>query len=751
MTAPSAAARLWINAPEDNFGVDAIFTDIYSRIAALAAPIQTSPLPANASANVAAINAALAQGGDYYIQGTVPINGSLLNSGGLGLFGSRLFGFGGWGSTLHQNLGGSVLQWVGPAGLPMYVHQCDFGGGVFGVMFKGLTSAPPLCAILMDTGKYSIVTNSFSNPSENRNCTEGTFDQIWIGQTFGIDTDGTNSQLTNGIIFSGTVNGDTNKFGMVMINGVTGIGIWSQNPNASAISFDTLLVKQSTNCIDTISNMLIRNLYCTSTDFNLILRDTGALSIDSLYSELGGGLFKFLAGTLANYNNNFKQSLWIRNGSIQMLQSGNTPIIGDVTTSTEWTVTLDNFDFQTPFANPQVPILNLTNIDGKVYGLFQGNIKSTAFNLSLASNFTTGVPAKQTNFLTYKIGDNTAPIASPGFINSYGYSQNSSTLATLQLVTADVYGGESDTHVLSLTGAITAASAATLPSVTSLLGAMTNPQVGQTFRLRFINKGGSGSGIWTINGTYGGSFLNLTGGGTPTWDTSTMQFGTGALLTGYGSSGAFPSWPGSTGTIQAWVKKSAVPSSNGFVVCFDNGTATTVQLIILTSGVANWGYVSGGTQFTFSDTLNICDGAWHLLEVVLQSPGGKLFVDGNLRMTSSAHVADASQGPNFAIGARARTLISPWQGEIDEVSIWNTALHTASYTPPASAWSGTEAGLAELYHLDSNFTSSVVASGGGWTILGGANVGVGAYRDFIVTLTALGGSPTATLQAIDGL
>jgi hypothetical protein len=708
--------------------------------------IPTSPLTANAGANVAAINAALAKGGSWYIKGTVPINASLLNG---GLFGAWLFGDG-WGSTIRQSLGGTVLYWVGAAGLPMYVHQPDFGGGVSGILFKGNSASPPLCAILLDTGTYSTATNSYSNPSENRNCTEGVFDDIWIGQSIGLDSDASNSQFTNGIIFSGTINGDTHKFGMVMIYAVIGTGVISQNPNASGVSFDTLLVKNSTNCIDLISNMLIRNFYCTSTDYNIILRDTGALSIDSFYTENGGGIFKFLAGTLAGYNNNYKQSLWIRNGGFQMLPSGNLPLIGDVTTSTEWSITFEDFDFQAPFVSPQIPIINLTNPDGKVYGLFQGNIKSTTFNLSLASNFTTGAAAKQNNFFTYKVGDNTPPTQSPGFINSYGYLQNSSTLAALQLVTADIYGGESDTHVLSLTGNIIAASAATLPSVTSLLTAIPNPVVGQTFRLRVINKGGTGSGIWTINGTYGGSFLNLTGGGSPTWDTSTQKYGTAALLTGYGSSAAFPNWPGSAGTIQALVKKSSVPSANGYVVSFDNGTIVTSQIVILTSGFVNIGYMSGGVQFSYADTLNICDGSWHLLEMVLSSPGALLFIDGNLRINVSAHVADAIQGPNFAIGARARVLTSPWQGEIDEVSIWNTALHTASYTPPSSAWFGTEVGLAELYHLDSNFTSSVVASGGGWTINGGPNVGVGAYRDFIVTLTSLGASPTATLQAIDG-
>lgn len=350
--------------------------------------ITTSNQVGDAVANATAINASLALGGDWTIQGYVPIGGTIMNG---ALFGARLFGGGSWGSSIRQQLGGTCLHWVGPTGLPMYVHQPDFGGGVFGVLFKGNSAQPPLCAMMLDTGKYSIASGGFTNPTENRNCTEGTFDQIWIGQTFGLDTDAVAGQFQNGILFTGRINGDAHKFGQVMVMGVSATAIWNQNPNAAQISWDTLTIKASRNCIDTTAAMVIRNLYCTSSDYNMILRDNGSLSIDSMFTENGGGLFTFLPGTLSGYNINELQKVFIRNGVFGMLPTGNTPRIIDVTNSKLWVIRMDAFNFQTSLVNSQVPLVNLAHPDGNVYGSYDIQTFSAFYDMGSA-NFITGAP-----------------------------------------------------------------------------------------------------------------------------------------------------------------------------------------------------------------------------------------------------------------------------------------------------------------------------------------------------------------------
>lgn len=77
------------------------------------------------------------------------------------------------------------------------------------------------------------------------------------------------------------------------------------------------------------------------------------------------------------------------------------------------------------------------------------------------------------------------------------YSTNSSTSASTTLAAADISGG-SEEHALGLTGAITAASNAQLPTVTALVTAIGNAVIGQTYKLRVINGGGSADGIWTL-------------------------------------------------------------------------------------------------------------------------------------------------------------------------------------------------------------------------------------------------------------
>ena len=83
----------------------------------------------------------------------------------------------------------------------------------------------------------------------------------------------------------------------------------------------------------------------------------------------------------------------------------------------------------------------------------------------------------------------------PGSINQT-YSTNASTSASTVLTAADIPIGVNE-HTLNLTGAITVASNAQLPAVLDLIAAIV-PSVGQTCKLRIINGGGTGSGVWTI-------------------------------------------------------------------------------------------------------------------------------------------------------------------------------------------------------------------------------------------------------------
>jgi len=92
-----------------------------------------------------------------------------------------------------------------------------------------------------------------------------------------------------------------------------------------------------------------------------------------------------------------------------------------------------------------------------------------------------------------------APLVQAQNINQQVYSVNSSTSSSTLLTGANISGGSIE-HTLDLTGAITSASNAQLPTVANLLtaiGGLTHIN-NQTYKLRVINSGGSGSGVWTV-------------------------------------------------------------------------------------------------------------------------------------------------------------------------------------------------------------------------------------------------------------
>jgi len=126
----------------------------------------------------------------------------------------------------------------------------------------------------------------------------------------------------------------------------------------------------------------------------------------------------------------------------------------------------------------------------------------------IAPNDTTGPTLKMANFHTcagavgLSLNYTMNAILNGGYNPKvYGpqqaYSTNSSTSASTVLAVADISGG-SEEHALNLTGAITTASNAQLPTAAALAVAIPWAAVGQTYKLRVINSGGSVAGVWTL-------------------------------------------------------------------------------------------------------------------------------------------------------------------------------------------------------------------------------------------------------------
>ena len=160
------------------------------------------------------------------------------------------------------------------------------------------------------------------------------------------------------------------------------------------------------------------------------------------------------------------------------------------------------------------PLILIGNEMGKATGkalkIFQGG--GPSYGISIGNEYTStdaavltgnsGQPFHWQSFMDFKNNNGTVSLlVLEQIVNQQLYSTNSSTSASTLLVAADISGGSIE-HTLNLTGAISAASNAQLPTVTNLLATLgiTNLTVktNQTYKLRIINSAGTGSGIWTV-------------------------------------------------------------------------------------------------------------------------------------------------------------------------------------------------------------------------------------------------------------
>lgn len=199
---------------------------------------------------------------------------------------------------------------------------------------------------------------------------------------------------------------------------------------------------------------------------------------------------------------------------------------------------------------------------------------------------------------------------------------------------------------------------------------------------------------------------NLTLQGTPTYN-STGKFG--ADLNGgngYTTVQPITAYPF---TIEAWCK--AVSSGNIEVVA---GRAACGWFGKAANNTALAHFNNQANDTTLTTSVNIADGSYHHLALVVTATGATFYVDGVSAATSA--VAPVFSAVNNYFGVRAyfsavasATATFPFTGDVDEVAVWNTAKYSANFTPPTAAYAGTESGLGVLYHLDSNGNDSTAA------------------------------------------
>jgi hypothetical protein len=292
-------------------------------------------------------------GGTLYCPGGYTISDTLLiSSVGITLQGD------GWGNSLHPT-SGTWIRWNGPAGIPMVKILQTFNAGLCNLRLIGKSSAKPSCAIqYADEG-----TDSFMGSFLSR---------VWIGDSFGYDTD-EGVQFHDGIIATGTINGDSNSFTQIVIHSFDGIGFDIQNGNFSGNDCSGLYIYgyQAPNTI----GMRVKQATISGTNW--------------YFGQCKDTCFRFMNGAriqitdwngegnnrLATFDDACVQAKFYLRGGAFQCQTGLLAADGryiDTGNANGWDIDLDGFSQQIADLGVPVPKIRAYNVSG---GLTQGRIR----------------------------------------------------------------------------------------------------------------------------------------------------------------------------------------------------------------------------------------------------------------------------------------------------------------------------------------------------------------------------------------
>ena len=132
---------------------------------------------------------------------------------------------------------------------------------------------------------------------------------------------------------------------------------------------------------------------------------------------------------------------------------------------------------------------------------------------------------------------------------------------------------------------------------------------------------------------------------------------------------------GNTHTLSAWFKTTASyggAGSEGTLISYISigGGGDDSVLSVITNKVG-WSDFVDDNQF---GTSTVNDGNWHHAVAVVTATTQKIFVDGVLETTTSNAYSAGTSFSHFALGRRANAPQRFFNGNIDEVAIWDSAL-----------------------------------------------------------------------------
>jgi hypothetical protein len=146
------------------------------------------------------------------------------------------------------------------------------------------------------------------------------------------------------------------------------------------------------------------------------------------------------------------------------------------------------------------------------------------------------------------------------------------------------------------------------------------------------------------------------------------------------------------GTVSAWIKTSTAATKE--VLCQTNTTSDTTYLFLSidSGGYPRLGWQSGSSRLFKRGSTQVNDGNWHHVVYISDGSAWKIYVDGADEGTLTTVISGgASDGSWYGdlpsinalrIGCQERNLgtTSFFNGNIDEVAIWDSALSSSDIT-----------------------------------------------------------------------
>jgi hypothetical protein len=170
-------------------------------------------------------------------------------------------------------------------------------------------------------------------------------------------------------------------------------------------------------------------------------------------------------------------------------------------------------------------------------------------------------------------------------------------------------------------------------------------------------------------------------------------------------------------TIEAWIKVNSFSIADQAIVT--KGDAWKITRYGSTNSLVFTGTTSiFGTPYTWSavGSRNVNDGKWHHIAGTYNGSQLILYIDGTFDASASYTYAMDNNSYPVQIGANAQVAGKFFNGQIDEVRAWNTALPNYTiYGNMHKTLNGNEAGLVGYWKLDDGYASTSTAINSSFT------------------------------------